>query len=380
MTGQTGKRIAAWLLALLLIWPAISAGEGSDVEEEYDPEYEETYEEEYGYDEEDDPEYSEREEAAEPEEEAPVAVVTDDGYQLDAEGFLTGENPGPEYILEDEKNGVWQYASKDLSIVIHRYREKFEKNKKRTREYCVAEIRTREEKPLYNIGTEAAGKYVHPGIRQDHPEKLMEDHPSVFAMSDDMYGLRIMPTGKNKTKYDYHGVIIRDGEIYATKTRKGPAEGKKDTRPWPNLDTMALYEDGSMKTFVSDELKAEEYLDQGAIDVFAFGPRLITDGEINPAVLNPKYYPYNEPRLAFGMVEPRHYIAIGVAGRPEKTYAGVHLDWLAEKMKEYGCREALNLDGGATVIMAFMNKAILRGDMSSPRNIGSMIAFGLREE
>ena len=45
------------------------------------------------------------------------------------------------------------------------------------------------------------------------------------------YGLRLSPIGRNKTKYDYHGVIIRNGETMATKTRKSPEEGKKDKRP-----------------------------------------------------------------------------------------------------------------------------------------------------
>ena len=48
-------------------------------------------------------------------------------------------------------------------------------------------------------------------------------------------------------------------------------------------------------------------------------------------------------------------------------------------MQEYGCTEALNLDGGATVVMAFNNKVILKGENGKKfRNIGSMIAFGIR--
>ena len=32
-----------------------------------------------------------------------------DGWHFDEKGFLTGEdNPGEEYILEDEDKGVWQ--------------------------------------------------------------------------------------------------------------------------------------------------------------------------------------------------------------------------------------------------------------------------------
>ena len=51
-------------------------------------------------------------------------------------------------------------------------------------------------------------------------------------------------------------------------------------------------------------------------------------------------------------------------------------------MLEYGCTEALNLDGGDTVALAFNNKLILHGNMEAKklRNLGSMIAFGLQEE
>ena len=39
---------------------------------------------------------------------------------------------------------------------------------------------------------------------------------------------------------------------------------------------MAVYQDGSMKCFDCDALTAEEYLDQGAVHVFAFGPWLLS--------------------------------------------------------------------------------------------------------
>lgn len=314
--------------------------------------------------------------------ESDEAVTEKDGWYFDAKGFLAGEdNPGEEYILEDAEKGVWQYASRDLSVKVTRFREQTKKKKKQ--EYCVAEIRCSPESPLGVIMTEPYarfGKNLQPGKRQDEPEKLIAQHPSVLAVSDDMYGLRIMEISKKKTKYDYHGVIIRNGETIATKTRKSPEEGKKDKRPWPNLDTLAVYADGSMKAFVCDAKTAEEYLEEGALHVFAFGPWLISGGELNPALLNENYYPASEPRVALGMIEPYHYILVVTAGRPTSKYQGYKLAWLADKMLEYGCTEALNLDGGDTVALAFNNKVILHGNMEAKnlRNLGSMIAFGLK--
>ena len=136
-----------------------------------------------------------------------------------------------------------------------------------------------------------------------------------------------------------------------------------------------------MKAYVSDAMTAEEYLEKGAVHVFAFGPWLISGGEINPALLNEKYYPAKEPRIAIGMIEPYHYIIVAHAGRPKESYEGAKLRWMAEKMKELGCTEALNLDGGDTVALAFNNKVIIHGNMKAKklRNLGSLIAFGLKD-
>ena len=314
----------------------------------------------------------------------PAALAETGGsvFQFDEKGFLVGDNPAEEYLLEDEENGFWQYASRDLAVTVTRTREKA-KNKK-TVEYCIAEIHCTESSPMGSIMTEPYSRYGSepaPGVRQEVPTVLLEAHPSVLAFSDDMYGLRLSPIGRNRTKYDYHGVIIRDGAVLATKTRKSPEEGKRDRRPWPNLDAMAVYADGSMKTFVSGDKTAEEYLADGAVNVLAFGPWLISGGELNPALLNKDYYPASEPRVAIGMVEPYHYIVIAASGRPKEKYQGVKLLWLAEALQARGCTEALNLDGGATVLMAFNNKVILKGQNSKGfRNLGSLLAFGLKGE
>ena len=300
-----------------------------------------------------------------------------DGWHFDEKGFLTGDdNPGEEYILEDEEKGVWEYASGSLSVKVTRFREKTKKKKKQ--EYCVAEIRTSADSPLSVILSAPKESLklkgvAYPGIEQRRVEELIEKHPSVLAVSDDMYGLRITPIGKGKTKYAYHGVVIRNSEVIATKTRNSQKK-----RPWPNMDTMAVYGDGSMKTFDCDALTAEEYLEQGAVQVFAFGPWLLSDGKVHPDL--EKINNYSEPRVALGMIEPHHYILIVTAGRPTSKYQGYKLTWLADKMLEYGCTEALNLDGGDTVALAFNNKVILHGNMEAKklRNLGSMIAFGLK--
>ena len=306
-----------------------------------------------------------------------AADTEKDGYHFDDKGFLTGEgNPSDEYLLEDEENGVWQYASADLSVKVTRYQEKTKKKKKQ--EYVVAEIWASEASPLCAIQSDPKESLKFkgqalPGVEQRVVTDLIEKHPSILAVSDDMYGLRITPVSGGKTKYDYHGVVIRNGEVIATKTRNSQKK-----RNWPNMDTMAIYQDGSAKCFDCDAQTAEEYLEQGAVHVFAFGPWLLSGGEVHPKLA--KINDYSEPRVAIGMVEPYHYIIIATAGRPTSKWQGYKLTWLADKMLEYGCTEALNLDGGDTVAIAFNNTVILHGNMESKklRNLGSLIAFGLR--
>ena len=135
-----------------------------------------------------------------------------------------------------------------------------------------------------------------------------------------------------------------------------------------------------MKTYLSDAMTAEEYLEKGAEQVFAFGPWLISEGKINEkeAVEGCGYYEQMEPLTGLGMIEPYHYIAIIARGRPKDKYAGVRLSWLADQLLEQGCVEALNLDGGGTACMYFNGKVVIQGQPNL-RSMGSMITFGLRE-
>ena len=292
-------------------------------------------------------------------------------WHFDERGFLTGDNPGDVYLLEDAEGGVWKYSTDSLSIRVTRYQEtKTVKKVKKIIEYCVAEVYASEASPLFTIATPASKKKVA-GYYKVKPENLVKDNPVILAMSDDYYGHRLQTKDNGSAKWP-GGIIVRNGELLSEKTRNSSMK-----RYLPPLDTLAVYGDGSMKTFVCDELQPEEYLEQGAQQVFAFGPWLIRDGEINEkeAGENSDYYAYNDPRAAIGMAEPWHYFLLVVKGEPKNKYAGVHLNWVAQKMKELGCVEALNLDGGGTACMVFNGKTIICG-RSSVRPLGSMIAFG----
>ena len=304
------------------------------------------------------------------------AVTEKDGWYFDEKGFLTGDNPGEAYLLEDEENGKWQYATGDLSIHITKFTEKTDK--KKTLLYCVAEVYASERSPLFAIMTPEPETSPRPdGYHLVYPENLVKDFPVMLAVSDDYYGYRQFSRDSKGSTWPT-GIIIRNGKILYTKTRDS---SKK--RSFPNLDTLAVYADGSMKTRICDELTAEEYLEEGAVQVFSFGPWLLRDGEANEEVMNPSdkkgVMAQPNPRAAIGMAEPFHYIVI-VVGVPSDKYTGVKGSWLIEKLQEYGCTEALNLDGGGTACMLFNGKTIIQGKWDKQKRVlGSMIAFGKLE-
>ena len=146
------------------------------------------------------------------------------------------------------------------------------------------------------------------------------------------------------------GILLRDGEIMSTETKPSGNTG------FPNLDTLAIYPDGNMEIHDSKELTAEEYQERGAVDVLAFGPWLIRDGVMRD---NLSRFATNtrNPRTALGMFEPGHFLAVMVEGRYKKSKGCTLVD-LAQMIKDRGCVQALNLDGGETACILFMGKQI----------------------
>ena len=264
--------------------------------------------------------------------------------------FLDG--PGEEYSSDPEK-GLWIYRSQNLAISITR------KTDDTPLVWYEAEIFASPEEPLYTCissGTKT------PGRRLVNPMTLARENNVLFAISDDFCGYRLR---RGLTA----GIIIREGQVLSRKTFN-----RDKWRTWPNLDTLAVFPDGRMKTYPCDQLSVVEYQALQATNVFAFGPILVSEGEINRRVLDEDYYPYEEPRMAIGMIEPFHYIIVAVEGR-KKASAGATPAWLARKMQELGCLEALNLDGGGTAVMIFRGQVLNRSERNL-RSINSIIGFG----
>ncbi len=262
----------------------------------------------------------------------------DDGAfpALNEDGFLDSG----EFVFEDEKNGVWRYASSMLWIEIYR-----KEQKKPPRVWYEAEIRCAPD-------PENGGPRMIPYDPDNwmkakaYPYRLARKTGTVLAITNDYAQLRL------EQKKKYTGIIIRNGVVYGTMTRKQNSPG------FPNLDCLAIWPDGDMKVFYSDEKTAEEYLADGAVDVLTFGPILIRDGEMNEEGLK-KYGTSRAERVAVGMVEKGHYYFMMLEGRIKRS-TGDTIRFLAEKLLDKGCVIGFNLDGGQTAGIVFMGHQLCR--------------------
>ena len=262
--------------------------------------------------------------------------------QLNEAGFLDSG----EFVYFGEEEGLWRYASETLWVEIHRIEQK-----KPARTWYEAEIRCAESGETPHMIPADPDKWMK---SLQYPYKIARNRRTVLAVSGDFAQNRI----KQKHRV---GIIIRNGQIFSDRT------WKKGASKFPNLDTLAIWPDGDMKVFDSDEKTAEEYLEAGVRDVLAFGPWLIRDGKLNEAALE-KYGRSKAERVAVGMVEKGHYWFMMLEGRIKRS-TGDGISFLAEKLMDKGCVQAFNLDGGQTACMVFMGHQLCR--MHNTRRIAS---------
>ena len=280
----------------------------------------------------------------------------EEGLEKDEKGYLLSG----EYVYEDEKSGLWFYASPTLVVRVDRY---FDQETVNT--WYEAQV-------FCDLSQERVGAVMYnpenPTKKHVQAAQIAREKQVVFGMNTDYYTYRL---GRKTIT----GMVIRDGKVLYNRVPKA------NRSQFPNLDTLAMYEDGNWEVFLSDELTAEEYLSRNAVDVFSFGPYLIRNGETNPFVSEMKNGKTGQPRCAIGMIQPGHYYAVLAEGRIRNEATGVSVEWLADHMMSKNCRTAFNLDGGQTAVMTFMGKQITRigkydGGKTSARATTELIGVG----
>ena len=273
---------------------------------------------------------------------------------LTEEGFLAEEAGMEEFVYINEADGRWIYITSSISIDLKRYTDV-----ENTLVWFEGDIHTTDETPMTAYLSNPDGKY--PGKAYANPMTLARENQVVLAITDDHFGDRwnggVRP-----------GVIVRNGKIIHDNTFKD-GQGK-----FPNLEVLAVFQDGSMKTFKSDAHTAQEYIDMGVVNTYAFGPILVENGQLSEYMLRDEYYTFREPRCSIGMIEPHHYFLLVAKGRTSDS-KGVYLTWLADKMLEKGVVEGFNLDGGGTAALMFMGK-MLNKSTNTVRATTSITGFG----
>lgn len=289
--------------------------------------------------------------------ETPVATpeATADPW---AEYFRSEDDP-EEVVVIDAENGVWEYRTDTLSILIERrFTEK-------PMTYFVAHIRMRDVDSFRPVFSNAANTGGGP---KQMPWKVARMNRAVLLITGD----NIIYDEKERK-----GILIRNGWTY----HEGQAS-----------DTMALYPDMSMRVFDRKTVTAQELLEAGVLNSYGFmyDPILVRDGVIETSTAK-SAIKGNNPRTALGMVEPGHFVAIVVDGRQTKVKvngetvpysAGATMTELAQLMIDEGCSVAYNLDGGISACMVFMGEQInvhLGVGLSYQRTIPEAIAWGYSE-
>lgn len=276
-------------------------------------------------------------------------MLLDDLPELDGLGYLLpGSSP---YVYKNRDAGYWYYLSDRLRASITRFYQ------------ASGEIEWFEVYVCYRDG----GKPLSAESKRDEtalesPIKLAQDAGAVVAINDDFCRYR--------EKYNQRtGIVVRDGEVRADRTYP------QNRSRIPSLEVLAMFEDGTMKTFASDAHTGQEYLDMGVTDTWAFGPALVQEGEVPRYFYSDVYRSYREPRCAMGMVKPGEYCALVITGRKEGS-RGATFGWMAEKMLAMGAVEALNLDGGGTTALVFLGELLNKSEKNqTSRAVSGLIAF-----
>lgn len=181
------------------------------------------------------------------------------------------------------------------------------------------------------------------------------EHNAILAVNGDFYGVQ------------EKGYVIRKGILY----RNIASENQED---------LVVYKDGSFEIIREDEVTAEKLYENGAVQVFSFGPALIEDGKISVSKKDEvKKALASNPRTAIGIYENGHYIFAVSDGRTSES-EGLSLYEFAEFMQGLGAETVYNLDGGGSSTMYFngkiVNKPTSNGKKIKERKVSDIVYIG----
>ena len=183
------------------------------------------------------------------------------------------------------------------------------------------------------------------------------ENNAILAVNGDYYGA------------NSSGYVIRNGVVYRDSVREDASNGD-----------LAIYKDGSFKIIYEDQVSADQLVQDGVVNLLAFGPSLVENGEISVDTNTEVGQAMSSnPRTAIGIIDENHYIIIVSDGRTSES-KGLSLYQVAEVMKSYGVKTAYNLDGGGSSTLYFngqvINKPTTGGSKISERAVSDIVYIG----
>ncbi len=175
---------------------------------------------------------------------------------------------------------------------------------------------------------------------------MAKNNSAILAINGDYYGA------------DKKGYVIKNGVLYRSSVRSDY-----------KYEDLAVMYDGSFQSVNEKDVSANELLNNGVYQLFAFGPFLVENSIVSVGLNDEVGQALaSNPRTAIGIIDDLHYIFVVSDGRTDES-KGLSLYDLATFMKECGCTTAYNLDGGGSSTMYFNGKII-----NNPVHIGSKTA------
>lgn len=183
------------------------------------------------------------------------------------------------------------------------------------------------------------------------------ENNAILAVNGDYYGANSF------------GYVIRNGVVYRDNVREDSSNGD-----------LAIYKDGSFKIIYENQILADQLVQDGVVNLLAFGPSLVENGEISVGINTEVGQAMaSNPRTAIGIIDENHYIIVVSDGRTSES-KGLSLYQMAEVMKSYGVKTAYNLDGGGSSTLYFngqvINKPTTGGSKISERAVSDIVYIG----
>ena len=184
------------------------------------------------------------------------------------------------------------------------------------------------------MANDAYGK----GQRED-PLEMTQRLGAAFSMTGDNYSERL------------GGVVMRNGVLYSQEIDR---------------DICVLNWDGTMDFYRIGEFDLPEIMENGAYQIWSFGPILVENGKAAGEYITDQIAPMR--RAAIGYYEPGHYCFVIMDG-------DVTAHELAETMVTLGCEDAYALYGGRLAEMNF-NGATISTTQEVDRKCSDIIMIG----